>query len=362
MNRKACLGVLASLGLTLTVSGCVSSANDSGPVSSAAPTVTGAQKPLGNPVAGIGWDSDMPTPSCDLSEKKVVYISVLRENPVLRIMAQGAVDGFDAFRMQGQWLAPQGFDEPGAVQLGDQAIAQGVDGIVVFATSDAFYPMIKRAKAAGIPVVQTHSPIEEGRAPGVLNVVAPDPAAYGAAAAQSIATALKAKGVTSGSVAVTQTALILNENQAAEAFTARMKELAPALKVLKPVAVGGDQEKAIAAETGIVQGNPDLVAAFGTYGNAPVTWATTQKDTGKKLSVIGMDYAKANLDNVKNGQILGVAAQPLYQEHYEGAVLLGNRLCGQTQGMKYRYSPPAPIITKDGLDPYYNLLGAVKIG
>lgn len=332
------------------------------PSEGSSPSASVTARTLGEPVPGIAWDEDIPLPSCDLSGKKMVYISVLRENPVLQIMAQGAIDGAKAVGFgDAQWLAPIGFDEPATAALGDQAVAQGADGIVVFATSDAFYPMIKRAADAGIPVVETHSPIDEGNAPGVLSVVAPDPLAYGANAAESIAGELQKQGTTTGSVAVTQTALILNENQAAEGFTKKMNELLPSIKVLEPVAVGGDFNGAIAKETAIVQGNPDIVAAFGTYGNSPVTYAQTQADSGKQFVVIGMDYAKANLDNVRDGKVFGIAAQPLYQEHFEGSVLLGDYICGQSDVLDYRYSPPAPIVTKDGLQPYYDLLNKVNI-
>lgn len=338
---------------------------DSTPASSSAPAPGGLVPggTLGTPIAGVAWDEDIPVPSCDLSDKNVVYVSVLRENPVLRIMAQGAIDGFKAIGFADQqWLAPQGFDEPATVALADQAITQGIDGMVVFPTSEAFYPMIKRAQDAGIPVIGTHSPVEEGDAPGILHVIAPDPQAFGATAAEAVAAELQANGITEGSVAMTQTALILNENQATEAFRNKLNELMPALNVLDPVAVGGDTAGAIAAETAIVQGNPDLVAAFGTYGNAPITWANTKADTGKDdLVVVGMDYAEDNLKNVQDGKIFGVVAQPLYQEHYEAAVLLGTVLCGEADGLPYRYSPPAPVVTKDGLQPYFEMIESVNI-
>lgn len=372
MQHLKLIGVPAALAVAMSLAACSTTATDttSSPATSGASgTVSAAPGglvpggTLGTPIPGVAWDEGIPVPSCDLSGKKVVYVSVLRENPVLRIMAQGAMDGFKALGFgDSQWLAPQGFDEPATVALADQAITQGIDGIVVFATSEAFYPMIARAEAAGIPVIETHSPLEEGDAPGVLHVVAPDPRAYGATAAEAIAAELKAKGVTEGSVALTQTALILNENQATEAFKAKMNELMPALNVLDPVAVGGDTAGVIAAETAIVQGNPDLVAAFGTYGNAPITWANTKADTGKNdLVVVGMDYAADNLKNVQDGKIFGIVAQPLYQEHYEGAVLLGNVLCGEADGLPFRYSPPAPVVTKDGLEPYFNMIGSVNI-
>ena len=293
---------------------------------------------------------------CSAAGKKIVYVSVLRENPILRTMAQGFVDGAkkDGFE-DPQWLAPQGFDEAGAAQLGQQAIAQGTAGIVVFASSPAFYPMIRRAQAAHIPVVQTHSIIPEGKAPGVDAVLAPDPKQYGAAAAEAIGAKLGGKGT----VAITQTAFQPNENDAATAFTDTMKAKYPTIKVLKPQLEGSDVAKAIGIESAIIQAHPDLSAAFSTNGNGPVTWSGAQRDTKHKLVIIGMDYAKANLDLVKSGEVYGIVAQPIYQEHAKAADVMKQIICGQK--VPYMQTMPAPVVTKAGLDEYYNFLDRVKI-
>jgi ribose transport system substrate-binding protein len=305
---------------------------------------------------GSDADDSASTGECSMADKRMVYVSVLRENPVLQIMAQGAIDGAeDAGFGESEWLAPQGFDEAATVQLANQAIAQGIDGMVVFATSPAFYPMIAKAQAAGIPVIQTHSQIPEGDAPGVVANVYPDPVKMGEAAAEAIGNEVGGEGA----VAVTQTAFIPNENAIVAAFNAKIEADFPNMRLIPPAEVGGDQAKAIAAESAIIQANPDVVAAFGTYGNAPVTWATTQQETGRDLTVIGMDYAQANLDNVRDGKVFGVVAQPLYEEHFEGAQLLKQVLCGED--VTYDNPLDAPIVTLDNVDEYYTLLKKVNI-
>lgn len=294
--------------------------------------------------------------TCSVKDKTMVYVSVLRENPILRIMAQGAIDGAKASGFKStKWLAAQGFDEAGSAALGDQAIAQGVDGIVVFATSPAFYPMIARAKAAGIPVVQAHSVIPKGKAPGVYAVVAPDPVQFGAQAALALGKKIGGKG----KVAITQSAFIPNENAASASFTKTMKASFPNVEVLKPVAEGGDPSKAIQTESSIIQANPGLVGVFGTNGNVPVTWPVAARDNNATLTIIGMDYARANLDAVKKGDTYAIIAQPLYEEHYRASQLLKRVLCKQP--LKYHNTMPAPIVTQSGLARYYTLLAKVKI-
>jgi len=344
-TRHAVMAALLGGAIALAVAGCAP-AGDVG----STPTVPDVDS-LGLPTTS--------TASCDVGDKSMVYVSVLRENPVLQAMAQGAIDGANAAGFgSAEWVAAQGFDEPGSANLGNQAIAEGVDGIVVFATSPAFYPMIAKAAEAGIPVIQAHSQIPEGDAEGVLANFYPDPVAYGEAAARALGDKLAEDGVV-GSIAITQSALIPNENAASTAFANVIETEYPDLTTLEPQAVGGDPTKAIAQQTSIAQANSDLVGAFDTSGNGPLTWSTTQRDTGTAIVIISMDYTKANLDLVADGEVYAIVAQPLYEEHYLSSMALAEALCGDP--LEYDNPLEAPIVRADGLQQYYDLLAKVNI-
>jgi len=71
-----------------------------------------------------------------------------------------------------------------------------------------------------------------------------------------------------------------------------------------------------------------------------------------------MDANGTNLDLIKNGEITGVVAQPLFEEFSMAAQLLDTVLRGGT--VPFDNLLPAPIVTKDNYEPYYEILSTVK--
>ena len=103
-----------------------------------------------------------------------------------------------------------------------------------------------------------------------------------------------------------------------------------------------------------MQTHPDLIGALSTTGGGPTTWAGAQKEVGKKIVAIGMDYTQVNLDLVKAGQVYATVGQPLYDESKGCADLLYQMANGKT--VPYWTVLDAPVITAEGLQPYYDLL------
>ena len=67
-----------------------------------------------------------------------------------------------------------------------------------------------------------------------------------------------------------------------------------------------------------------------------------------------MDYIRQNLDLVRDGEAYGLVAQPLYEESALVAELLGR--LAQGEEVDYLNPLPAPVITADDLQPYYEML------
>ncbi len=70
-----------------------------------------------------------------------------------------------------------------------------------------------------------------------------------------------------------------------------------------------------------------------------------------------MDYTRANLDLVKEGQVYAVIGQPLWEESYRSAELLDKAIRGES--IPWWTKLDAPFITRDKLDPFYALLDKV---
>src|SRR5258708_39533102 len=124
-----------------------------------------------------------------------------------------------------------------------------------------------------------------------------------------------------------------------------MKELYPDVKVLAPEEEGFDAPKAISKAASILQSHPDVAAAISTTGGGPTTWGGAQKETGRKIVAVGMDYTRVNLDLVKDGQVTAVIGQPLWDEAYGAAELLDKAVRGET--IPWWTKLPAPFLTKD---------------
>ena len=131
------------------------------------------------------------------------------------------------------------------------------------------------------------------------------------------------------------------------------------MKVLAPQEEGFDAPKAISKAVSILQANPDVVAAFSTTGGGATTWAGAQREAGRKIVAVGMDYTRVNLDLVKEGQMHAIIGQPLWEESYGAAALLDKAARGEK--VVWWTKLPAPFITRDKLGPYYSLLDKIEV-
>lgn len=218
-------------------------------------------------------------------------------------------------------------------------------------------PAVEKAQAKGIPVVMLHGPVPRGDFPDNMVVIAADTTKYPVPVAKAMCEALQGQ---TGSVAITENNHNPTEDAVAKAFAEGMAQYCPDLKVLEPQLEGPEPTQAIAAAVAIMQANPDLIAGFSTTGGGPTTWAGAQKETGKSIVAVGMDYTRVNLDLVKSGQIFGVVAQPLFDECYEAARVLSRLANGEGDKVPYWTELGAPLVTIDNLDPYYEILDAFE--
>jgi ribose transport system substrate-binding protein len=232
-------------------------------------------------------------------------------------------------------------------------------GFVMYAGGlPVFKPIIEKAKGLGLPVALPHFPVPEGTFADNAVQIAADTSKYPDPVAKAMCEELKRQGITTGSVAVTENNHNVTEDMVAKVFKEGMNKYCPDLKVLDTVLEGGEPTQAIAAAVSVIQANPDIVAGFSTTGGGPTTWAGAQKETGKKLVTVGMDYTRVNLDLVKNGEVWGIVAQPIYDEMSGAAKLVYDMANGKE--VPYWTILEAPLVTKDNVDQYYAILDALE--
>lgn len=282
---------------------------------------------------------------------KLLWVQELIGHPVHRIMQSGFMTECKKLNVQCELVGADTVDIPATNALADAALAKGgFKGVARYAFDPATYPSIKKFADEGYPVVSWHIPVPDGAAPGLKAIANTDPADYAKKAAMAIGNKINC----TGTVAITEGSFNTTENLVAKTFTDTMTSNCPNVKVLAPEEEGFDPPKAAAKAVSILQAHPDVVAAMSTTGGGPVTWSTAEKQTGKKLVIIGMDYVRQNLDLVKSGDVYAVVAQPLFPEGAKMADLLVDLI--NKKSVSYQNPIPSEIVTTAELDKYYQIL------
>jgi len=293
----------------------------------------------------------------------VAIAMFVKNHPVHRIVQLGFLKRAKDLGYDAQIIGTEGTDMNEVYAACDAAAAQGTKGIMLWAIDDTSFPTIKKMKEAGVAVGIAHFKFDPAPE-GLTFNLACDPVAYGKTCAEFIADRIKGK---TGTIAITQNTKNITENAAAESFTARMNEIAlPGVKVLPVELEGSDVSTATNINAAIIQKNSDLIAAFGTTGNSPVTWADAAAKAGKnpgEIVIVGMDYTEANLAKIESGEVAAIIAQPLFEEASKTMDLLD--LYFRT-GKVPAWTPlDAPLVFKGGKgssdpDSYKAILEEVK--
>ncbi|MBM3845918.1 MAG: substrate-binding domain-containing protein, partial [Verrucomicrobia bacterium] len=266
-------------------------------------------------VASLLAGCDRHAPSKDSAgstPKKFYWVQPLKGHPVHQMTQIAFTEGCRKLGYAVEIVGAENEDLSATLALAEQAVAKGdAAGMAVWTGNPAWNPFIEKA-GKSLPIVLPHFPAPEGSIPGARAIISCDPSEYARQAASEIGKAIGGKGA----VAITQGSFNTTENTVAEVFTATIKELHPNVKVLKPLEEGFDAPKAISRAVSILQANPDLAAALSTTGNGATTWAGAQREAGRKIVAVAMDYTRVNLDLVKDGSIHAVVGQPLWEESF----------------------------------------------
>ncbi|WP_055047898.1 sugar ABC transporter substrate-binding protein [Devosia sp. A16] len=287
-------------------------------------------------------------------EVKLLWVQAMKDHPVHRLMQAGFLDKCKELGYTCEVVgdpSATNWDIPATLPLAEAALSRTkFDAVGVYGPDPAIYSYITKLAKEGLPVVTWHVLPPEGSVEGLKAAAAQDIAAAGTNAAIAIGDKLGGKGT----VALTQGASNDTENAMSDAFRKTIAEKYPDIKVLETQMEGFEPSAAEGKAIAILQGNPDVTAAFGTTGNSIQTWSGAARKAGRDVVIIGMDYIRQNLDLVKSGAAYGIVAQPLYEESAKVAELLGALAKGET--VQYMNVLPSKVITAADLDPYYAML------
>lgn len=300
-------------------------------------------------VAGLGTAA-----ASYAQDVNLLWVQAMKDHPVHRLMQAGFLDKCKELGYTCEVVgdpSATNWDIPATLPLAEAALSRTkFNAVGVYGPDPAIYSYITKLAKEGLPVVTWHVLPPEGSVEGLKAAAAQDIAAAGTNAAIAIGDKLGGKGT----VALTQGASNDTENAMSDAFRKTIAEKYPDIKVLETQMEGFEPSAAEGKAIAILQGNPDVTAAFGTTGNSIQTWSGAARKAGRDVVIIGMDYIRQNLDLVKSGAAYGIVAQPLYEESAKVAELLGALAKGET--VEYMNVLPSKVITAADLDPYYKML------
>lgn len=178
---------------------------------------------------------------------------------------------------------------------------------IAFAALDskAATPLLEKAKAGKIPVIGFDSGVDSDIP---VTTAATDNKAAAALAADKMALLIGNEG---------EIALVVHDQTSRtgidrrDGFTNRIKEKYPNIKIVDTQYGGGDQLKSTDLAKAIIQAHPSIKGFFGANEGSAigVINAVTELKKDGKITVIGYDSGKQQMDAIRSGKMAGAITQ-----------------------------------------------------
>ena len=171
--------------------------------------------------------------------------------------------------------------------------------------SQAAIPLLQQAKDGNIPVIAFDSGVESDIP---VTTASTDNLAAAALAADKMAELIGGKG---------QVALIVHDQTSRtgidrrDGFVNRIKEKYPDIEIVDIQYGGGDQLKSTDLAKAIMQAYPDLKGFFGANEGSAIGVINAVSEMGMngKITVVGYDSGKQQIDAIKSGAMAGAITQ-----------------------------------------------------
>ncbi|KQQ93816.1 LacI family transcriptional regulator [Leifsonia sp. Leaf325] len=253
----------------------------------------------GDSSGGGGGDGDKPY---------VALISKGFQHQFWQAVKSGAEQAADEFGVE---LTFEGPDTEADVDQQIQMLQTALDkspAAIGFAALDsqAAGPLLQQAKDSNIPVIAFDSGVDSDIP---LTTAATDNTAAAAEAAKHMADAIGNEGKVA-LVVHDQTSVTGQERR--DGFVDYMEKNEPNIEIVDIQYGGGDQAKSADLAKAIIAANPDLKGLYGSNEGSAIGVVQAVKELGidpTKLVVVGFDSGKAQMDAIRDGQMLGAITQ-----------------------------------------------------
>lgn len=227
-----------------------------------------------------------------------------------------------------KWDAPDVKDNAKQIEAVNNAVADNAD-LILLAANDpqAISSAVKNAKDKGVMIIYVDSPANE-KAVATLST---NNTQAGALAGVTMIDELKAKGITSGKIAIIGVNTATNSTMSRENGF-RNTISAAGFTILTTEYKDGDAAASQEAAIGFITGNAGLVGLFGTNEGSTVGVGNAIKSSGKDIIGIGFDKSNTIEGLLKDGSLKAAMAQNPFTMGYLGVAQAYAALNGASTG------------------------------
>jgi ribose transport system substrate-binding protein len=247
-----------------------------------------------------------------------------------------------------QWIAPPTGNPAEQVQILEDLINKGVDGIGLAPLEAASVePVIAQAKAAGIPVVTFDSDAPDSQRVAYYGT---DNRAAGRQQAEVMAKALGGKG----KIAILTGSLVMaNLNERIEGVKEVLATKYPGIELVDTVATDDDFAKGLDVSEALLRAHPDMNGVIAVSMTGSVAMPKVLADPAFKdrshLVVVGFDDFADTLKGIRDGYILATMVQRPKQM---GINVIDGLYSLKTGGTAKSIDTGLMIVTSDNIDTY----------
>ena len=197
-------------------------------------------------------------------------------------------------------------------QLIDAAVASKVNGIVVsMANPDGLEESVKKAVAAGIPVVTINSGLSKFKEFGAITHIGQSETIAG----EAVGTRLKSEGLSKAICVIQEAGNVGLEERCGAA--------AKAFGAMANLQVDGTDDTAVQASiTSKLQADPSIDTVLTLGGQYAIDAVNAVKESGSKAKVATFDLSEDVVTNIQNGKILFAVDQQPYVQGFLGVTAL----------------------------------------
>lgn len=306
--------------ITLVLAFCIGCGNnDAGPAQE--PAQEPAQTEAQPEAAPSGGDDD----AVAAGPLNITFVSPLLGHPAWLTAKYSSEDAAAELGATLNWVGPAGIDIEEQVRLQEQAIAEGVDGIIICPLEpSAFEDVNMRALEKGILVINTQVDTSEASRTAYIGT---DNENFGKAAAEALA---EKTGGTANIALLVSSLDSGNQLLSKEAAERIWADTAPGMQIIVMEATAGDSAQAATKVNSLISAYPELDVIWCLDGSAPAGAAQAVNERGMQDSIVilGVDDTDENLDLIVDGSIWGTLAQNYYAIGYESVMMIDKVMGG----------------------------------